>query len=50
MTCPPQITPTQIVLIEDWEKEYDNLPEFIQKKIQESDEYNQIGEAEDILG
>lgn len=50
MTCPDQITPTEIVFIEDWETAYDKLPVFIQDKIRASDEYNKIGEAEEILG
>lgn len=40
MTCPPQINPTQIVLEEDWEKEWEKLPTFIQDKIKKSAEYN----------
>jgi hypothetical protein len=38
--CPPQINPTHIVLIEDWEEEISSLPEFIQKKIKGSREWN----------
>ena len=26
VTCPDQINPTSIILMEDWEKEMDNLP------------------------
>lgn len=37
--CPEQIIPTQIILEEDWENEWNNIPEFIQKKIAQSHEY-----------
>ncbi len=40
IACPDQVLPTQIILEEDWEKEWDNLPEFIQKKIAQSREYS----------
>lgn len=39
MPCPEQIIPTQIILIEDWENELDNLPEFLQNKIKNSREW-----------
>lgn len=39
MPCPPQITPTQIILIEDWENDMDSLPEFLQDKIKRSREW-----------
>lgn len=40
--CPPQITPTKIILQEDWEKEWDKLPRFIQEKIAKSAEYRGV--------
>ena len=39
IVCPDQINPTSIILIEDWVKELDSLPEFIQNKIKNSREY-----------
>lgn len=51
MACPEQVNKTQIVLQEDWEKEWDNLPEFIRNKIAESDEYNNpVGDVQDVIG
>jgi hypothetical protein len=40
MVCPDQITPTQEILQEDWEKEIDSLPEYIANKIKSSNEYS----------
>jgi len=49
MTCPDQINPTQIILEEDWEKEWNNLPTFIQDKIKKSAEYsNRAWYEEDV--
>ena len=48
MVCPEQITPTQLILQEDWEKEWENIPEFIQNKIKQSKEYQELTSSADI--
>lgn len=47
ISCPDQINPTSIILIEDWEKEMENLPTFLQDKIKNSREYGNMGKTEE---
>ncbi len=46
ISCPDQINPTSIILIEDWEKEIESLPNFLQEKIKNSREYENLGKIE----
>lgn len=49
ITCPDQINETSIILLEDWDKEMDNLPNFLQEKIKASREYENRGKIESPL-
>lgn len=49
ISCPDQINETSIILLEDWDKEMDNLPNFLQEKIKASREYENRGKIESPL-
>lgn len=46
ISCPDQINPTSIILMEDWGREIDTLPTFLQEKIKNSREYQNLGKIE----
>lgn len=50
MKVPDQINESQLINIEDWETEKINtIPEFIQKKIMESEEYKKLNEYPEFM-